>query len=467
MLPRRREDPALLFVPPRTMRILHSKHARTNDPDQRGAALLLSFLVLIVILMICYQVNRTVSGNQIEATRNSTLTSMELGIDSLLLQIHEDLKADAEGGGAEADEGIDPADSLGAGMDGAEGGEESSEPVDSKMDDWATPDTVHINDQALRVLIVDEDSKFNILGILNQNEDEAEEALDILRRVLDNCREETAHDIDSSQAAEMAQAIQMHLKERRNSLLPMEERLSDPEDEQSDSARMPSTLREFLVLEPFEEHHFRDFFDVDGNRVHSIEWFLTCYTTVSSKSGAASGGGYSVNVNTAPRAVLESLFDPRDVEGRLWAEVIEYRNTEDEETSESDEEVEPMLDEFGEEVLPMKFFDNLEELEELQHFEAMEEETKALIRRRLVTTSQVFTIFIVARQSTRNESNQILEFNSQRERELYERDGTHLLKIVRSVVWRQSNNESASIIPLIRWDVLDHAPLEVLDIDED
>ena len=146
--------------------------------------------------------------------------------------------------------------------------------------------------------------------------------------------------------------------------------------------------------------------------------------------------------------------------------MIEYRNTEDEETSESDEDVEPMLDEFGNEVLQMKFFDNLEELEELRNFEGMEEETKALIRRRLVTTSQVFTIYVVARQSTRSESNQIVEFSSQRERELYERDGTHLLKIVRSVVWRQSNNESASIIPLIRWDVLDHAPLEVLDIDD-
>tara|TARA_R110002072_G_scaffold247486_4_gene406693 strand:- start:405 stop:1748 length:1344 start_codon:yes stop_codon:yes gene_type:complete len=446
------------------MRILHKHHAHPSDPGQRGAALLLSFLVLIVILMICYQVNRTVSGNQTEANRNRILTSMEWGIDSILLQIHEDLKADAEGGGAGA--GAAPADPLDAGLDGAEGGEESSDPVDSKMDDWATPDTVHINDQALRILIVDEDSKFNVLGILNQNEDEAEEALDILRRVLDFCREDTAHDIDSSQAAEMAQAILTHLKSRKDSLLPMEERLSDPEDEQADTARMPTSLREFIVLEPFEEHHFKDFFDVDGNRVHSIEWFLTCYTTVTTKSGAASGGGFAVNVNTAPRAVLAALFDSREVDGRLWAEVIEYRNTEDEETSESDEDVEPMLDEFGNEVLQMKFFDNLEELEELRNFEGMEEETKALIRRRLVTTSQVFTIYVVARQSTRSESNQIVEFSSQRERELYERDGTHLLKIVRSVVWRQSNNESASIIPLIRWDVLDHAPLEVLDIDD-
>ena len=310
------------------MRILHKHHAHPSDPGQRGAALLLSFLVLIVILMICYQVNRTVSGNQTEANRNRILTSMEWGIDSILLQIHEDLKADAEGGGAGA--GAAPADPLDAGLDGAEGGEESSDPVDSKMDDWATPDTVHINDQALRILIVDEDSKFNVLGILNQNEDEAEEALDILRRVLDFCREDTAHDIDSSQAAEMAQAILTHLKSRKDSLLPMEERLSDPEDEQADTARMPTSLREFIVLEPFEEHHFKDFFDVDGNRVHSIEWFLTCYTTVTTKSGAASGGGFAVNVNTAPRAVLAALFDSREVDGRLWAEVIEYRNTEDE-----------------------------------------------------------------------------------------------------------------------------------------
>jgi len=37
-------------------------------------------------------------------------------------------------------------------------------------------------------------------------------------------------------------------------------------------------MREFVVLEPFEEGHFRDYYDEDDRVVHSIGSYLTIYT---------------------------------------------------------------------------------------------------------------------------------------------------------------------------------------------
>ena len=104
---------------------------------------------------------------------------------------------------------------------------------------------------------------------------------------------------------------------------------------------------------------------------------------------------------------------------------------------------------------------------ELRTWDSIEAEEQAPILERLVTSSNVFSIYVVARKPLANEENQILQFQGLREREEYERTGLHLVRVVRRVVWRRATDSGGSLVPLMPWEVLDHAPLQVLDYPED
>ncbi len=126
-----------------------------------------------------------------------------------------------------------------------------------------------------------------------------------------------------------------------------------------------------------------------------------------------------------------------------------------------------MLDEFGIEIFPRKFFDDLEELEEVHGWENLEEAMKADVEELLGVQSNVFSVFITARLDTVQQSRQVVTFESRREQEEYERSGTHIVRTIRAVVWRRSIDEEMETVPIIRWEVLEYAPLEVLDYPED
>ena len=441
---------------------IHLLRRSPAQPSRResGAALLLSLLVLIVVGLIVYQIDIITSRDSRVATGDVTLTQMDLAIESVLLETYEKLADDAAATTAGDASAATAADS------GVEGGEGESGPVDSKMDDWAQPQSTNVGDLKLRILIQDEDSKYNILNMLVEDEEQAEEAYQRVVRVIDNYREDTEEDIDTGQAEEMATAMRDHLMQRSDSFLPRPRLLTDDAD-QSERG-MPLTLREFVVLEPFEEKHFRDYFDSQGNRVHGLDSFLTIHTSpgfAGAEDGVAQTG-YAVNVNTAPLAVLNALFEPRDVDTRFWDGILEYRN-EEEELDPGQEDVEPMLDEFGNEILRRKYFDDLEELDEVYDFGLIEPGVKDEVEAILSVESHVFSIYVTARVSTVEEGQQRMDFTSRAEQEEYERTGTHITRTVRSIVWRAPGEDGATIVPLLRWEVLPYAPLEVLDYDED
>ncbi|MFT4538839.1 MAG: hypothetical protein ACI841_001957 [Planctomycetota bacterium] len=435
----------------------------TGRPES-GAALLLSMLVLIVIGMIVYQINNVTLRDLAVSNTDVTLTQMDLAIESTLLEVAENLMDDAAAAGAEDGASGDAASAMegGEGEGGGGGGA-----VDSKMDSWATAQSTNIGDLTLRILIQDEDSKYNILNMLVEDEDEAEAALERVARVIDNFREGTEEDVDTATAEEMARVMRDHMRERSDSYLPRGRLLTD--NDEDEAIGMPLTLREFVVLEPFEERHFRDYFDLSDVRVHGLSSFLTIYTSPGFATGedeeAIAATGFGVNVNTAPLAVLNALFDEREVDTRFWDAVLEYRNEAEE--VDPTEEVDPMLDEFQNEILQRKFFDDLEELSEVYEWDVFEPEAKAEVEEILQVESNVFSVYITARVSTRLEANQILEFRSRDEKELYERSGTHIVRTVRAVLWRAPGEDGPTIVPLVRWEVLDYAPLEVLDYADD
>ncbi|MEM1447746.1 MAG: hypothetical protein AAGI22_01465 [Planctomycetota bacterium] len=470
------------------MRLLRKSLAAADDA-RRGAALLLAFLVLIVIIAIVYQINTVTLTDERITYNEITRSQMDLSIEAVLLQTYEDLKEDALAAQASQGDGASGAATGGPGGpqdpgSGAPPDGEAGEPprnpdaVDSMMDRWYTPQSTNFGDVQIRIFIRDENSKYNVLNMLDPDEEQAEIAFQRVVRVLDNARGGTDYDISNGDAEEMARAMRDYMQTRYGSELPTPELLTS--DQENEDRVVPFTFAEFRALEPFEDNMFEDFFTEDDQRIHAISSYLTVFTSPSVGaeevgSGLPSGGGgFGVNVNTAPHAVLTALFDSREIDYRVWDEIREYRNQEEEPMeSEEDEgledvEPEPLLDEYGNEVLPTQIFDALDELDELYEFDALNETEKASIRDALEVTSDVFEIVLAARISTAADADQRVEFQSRREQEEYFRSGEHIVRIIRSVVWRRPGDEDVAIVPLVRWEVLENAPLKILDFpDED
>ncbi|HEV8113314.1 MAG TPA: hypothetical protein VGR31_11115 [Planctomycetota bacterium] len=531
------------------MRLLRSRSAgRTRS--RSGAALLLSLLILLVLVAIVIQITVGTSTDARVARNDIGLTTMDLAVESALLQVDDQLLQDAKSAGADASAGGPSTPAAGggggtaspAGAAGAAGGAATS--CDSRKDDWARPQRTTLNDIRLRILVQDEDSKINVLNMLNPDEKEAQAAYDRVVRCLDLCREGTLADIDSHTADEMARAMLEYMKQRKDSHVPRPTLLSDdPHDEEKG---LPLSLKEFAVLRPFDESHFRDFRDSDGKVVHSIGSFLTVWSSIATTtdaakvtgvpappgaaaagstgtpggastaggttggttggaggkstggssttggagaaggaSGAGNGttpgsggaaapggasnkvdtGGYAVNVNTAPVAVLKSLFDGHELPPRFFDRVIEYRNTEAEkpkETSETEDIVEP-LDEFGDPIIDRKIFDSLSKLSEVDGYQDLPTDVQAKLNSLLTVESRVFSIFVVARRSTSAAGDQSDVPTNREDLRAREQAGDSLLRIVRSVVWRHKVDGDYVIVPLVRWEVIDYVPFEVQD----
>jgi hypothetical protein len=448
------------------------KYPYTRQSTRRsGAALLLSLLVLLVIVAVVFQISISTNTDAQVARNDLTMTGMDLAIESAFLQSKQTLRDDSDAGAAGGDSGS-PQDLPGDIPNdmGDAPGEGGGAATDSFMDEWGKPQSTTINDIELRILIQDEDSKYNVLNMFQEDEDEAEKAYERVARILDACREGTEEDIGKGTADEMARVMRDHWTERSDSYLARTILLSD--DEENENLGMPLSLRELVVLEPFEERHFRDYFDVDNERVHSIESFLTIWTapyTTSAEGEDAEPtvGGFGVNLNRAPMAVLASLMDDRDLNARIWDGVLEYRNLE-EEDEDQEEDADPILDEFGNETFPTRVFEDLGELTEVWGWDALEPDVRTEAEALLMTESAVFSIYITARHSTAQEGGRMGAFENRADKEEYERQGTDIVRTVRMVVWRDSSGEETVIIPLLRWEILGYSPLEVLDYpDED
>ncbi len=452
---------------------MRTLHPIPSKASQRGAALLLTFLVLIVILMIVYQVSRITTTERNEAARTMVETQMDFAIQAAQLENKTILMDDAEQaasageGEAPGGEGMpgegDPAAGEGDGGEG-EGGEEEAGPSDSYMDSWATVQQSSIGEVDVISFLVDEDRKFNILALASEDEEEAEKAELIITRILDECRAPTSLDIESSEAAEMARIMRRFLDDRVSGAYPVprmagEAEVGDP--------ILPLSLRELMSLDPFEDHHFRDYFDERGNRVYSIEQFLTIYSSPVLGPTGDSELGYAVNVNTAPLPVLAGLFDSREVDPRVWLEILEYRNEEEQADPQADPAEEQFRQNRFNEALPMlQVFTSLDQVEELPSLAAMDPEQRDLVLERLKVESAVFTVTILAKKSTLANANTDSFAMTREEIETEEQAGTDMVRVVRQVLWRQSGEEGPTMQTLLHWSVLDFVPMEYLDVQD-
>jgi len=510
------------------MKVLPSPSSGASG--RRGAALMLSFMVLMILILILAQIRYSTDTAARVGRNEETIAVMDSAIESCMLQVFEDLKTDAASGGDSA--AADPTGGAGAGgLEGAAAGGGDSGPTDSKEDEWAKPQRTDVNEIQLRILIQDEDSKFNVLSVLTKDEEEADKALDRLTRVIEWARKGTREEIDGSTARRMATAMKEFMERRKDQVLPRPELLSDLEDD--DDIGLPLSLDEFIALDPelFDPDYFRDYVDENDQVVHSLGSFLTVWSYVGTADeagtlarqasgetaaqdepgqdegdqpgegdgsqdgeasddgsttasaggeapqgqgapGAGSGGaggqgdtppGWAINVNTAPGAVLHALMDDRSLPYRFWDDVVQYRNEKDDTVEDNDD---PPLDEYGREIVVHRYFKSVEDLSEIDGWDLLEPIVQGELRGLLKTQSQVFSIFVTARKPTGEE--QIDPFSRRDDIEREEENWQGLVRTVHAVVWRRTVGEGeVEVVPLVRWEVLDYVPYEVLDFPED
>ncbi|MBM3987913.1 MAG: general secretion pathway protein GspK [Planctomycetes bacterium] len=476
------------------MTLQRDRSANARRP-RKGSALLMAFLMIILLYAIVFQLSYGTKADLRVTENDVTITQMDMAIESALQEVYDSLAQDAAAseGGGEAAGGMAPPTGGGAPGAGGDGQQGQNQPADSRMDSWGRPQRSTIGDIELRILVQDEDGKLNVLQLLFEDEEESEKALERVARLIDFFRDGSTVDVDRSEAVRIAQAMREHLRNRLNSVLPRAKQMSDLEDNRERA--LPMTLKEFEVLKRFEPSLFRDFRDERGEIVHSLGSYLSVWTSVQQGSsqedatgagaleaqkdpnGAGAGGqgsgqdndpnwGVCVNVNTAPVAVLKALVDDRTVAPRFWDSVVEYRNLEkqDEEGAEGEtEEAEPQLDEYGEEVVEREIFDTMEEVEDVDGWERLDDGAKDDLRSLLCVRSHVFSIYITARRKTGASDDFGGTLGVPRPGEREDERGKGLVRTVRSVVWRKTDGETTQIVPLVRWEVLDYTPFEVID----
>ena len=184
---------------------------------------------------------------------------------------------------------------------------------------------------------------------------------------------------------------------------------------------------------------------------------------------ASETNGFGINVNTAPAAVLKGLFDDREVPPAFWDKVIEHRNLE-EEKKDGEEEEDPAdapLDEYGRPIVKRRIFEKTSELAELDLWENLLPASQDKINQLCATQSHVFSIYIVARRSTAVEGDSADVPDSAEAMKMEEERGDSLVRVVRSVVWRTKREDKVVIIPVVRWEVLDFIPHEVVDFPDE
>lgn len=516
---------------------------RPPADSRRGAALMLSILVLLVLVAVVFQINIATTTDARVARNDVVRTAMDLAFESVLLDQFEVLKADAadEGGGAGAGSSVSGGlggalagagglPGMGGAAGGAEGGAESG-PTDSRRDEWASPGRADAVGKAnginVRIMIQDENSKYNVLTMLTEDEEEADKAFRRVVRIIDLFREGTDVDLDGGEAERIAELMRDHLMQETEAA----RALLVTDDPEGRDARKPMlSLREIVQYEELGRIEasvgaplFRDFRTEDGTIVHSLSSYLTTWTSLQtleefqeaqadqgsgtpvaagqeteeqggessgnqgnlqttgafSSGGDASGAtsigdaagggstGLAVNVNTAPPVVLKALMDDDEVDPRFWDEVIAYRNEEDEEAMDAEgDDTEPMLDEFGEELVLHRFFASVDELSDVRDWERIEPGVRDDLVRLVDVKSDVFTIYLTARKDTSGRMSGIGTLTRE-EVEEQERLPTNLARTIACTVWRRSTDGGVEIIPLQRWEYLDYTPWEVLDFPDE
>ena len=178
-----------------------------------------------------------------------------------------------------------------------------------------------------------------------------------------------------------------------------------------------------------------------------------------------------ININTAPRAVVEGLFPSYELPPVKTEAILEWRNEVDEEAlaerednqggdSEELEDIELRESIFGvNEDEPKQFFKTLADLEKVPGFdsEGLDPETEGEIQELLGVESEIFSIYIYVRRSS-------LEGFEQ---ESYYDEPPGAVLRLKAVIWRAPAEDGTKIVYLRDWHTVPYTRWRIPDFQRD
>jgi len=481
---------------------------------ERGVVLILTLLTLLITVAMVTQltVGSSVAWNATRyradrirmehATRSAAQDVLQLLIDDVAGEgasgLGQALGASGMGpSGAMPGGDAIPGLQGDAGADGGEdggGGEES--PSDSRMDTWAKPMRVRIGNIEIVSFVEDENGKFNVHRIVEGSDENQELERARMARIVDKMRDGFDGDLGESDGRRIVEDLVGYMdRRRRDRDLPLPERHSLGDE---DRWVLLGSLEEMLLLESVTEELFYDQVISDERIAPGLQSVLTCYVLPAfeedsaagegiegapaagaadaggdfpSDSGAQTGGegesvgegglqgvlegeppiGNLINLNTAPRAVLEGMFPGWELEPSKVEEIIRWRNEVDEEAADQraqetpDPEAQELQDAlFGrDEEDPLQFFSSLEEIAEVDGFgvEDLTPEIQAELEAQFGVQSDVFSVYLWARV-VRDES---------WEAERYYQEAPGQALRLRALVWRVTTQDGVKAVFLRPW----------------
>ncbi|MDA1112769.1 MAG: type II secretion system protein GspK [Planctomycetota bacterium] len=422
--------------------------------------------------------------------------------------------------GAEGEEG-----------DGEEGeGEEDASNSDSFEDGWARPMRVVVDDIEITTFVSDENGKFNLHLLLVEDELAAEENFERAVRILGAMRNDFDDDLGESDARIILDELLRWMQvDSRNEELPLMPRHSLDEDSKytmlsalEEMMLLESVSQELFydqvrpneLIAPGLESIFTiwtvpafeaagvNTLDSDGAAGSAADGSLSADGSAGQEptedagdtgdtgdadasdslnsdrdvqgeggmEGALDGDppiGTLININTAPRAVIEGMFPSVELTPVKVTALLEYRNEVDEDALEERDnaEEEPEDKELRESIYgeyepePRQFFRSLEQVTEVEGFdtEDLEEETQAEIQALLGVQSDIFSVYVIA--------NRKLDPEWEPSRRYQEAPGKAMR--LKAVVWRRTTQDGVKLIYLEPWHEVPYSRWRIPDFQRD
>lgn len=271
----------------------------TQTDTERGAALILAFLAILVLVVVMGEV--TVKSSVERSTAFYSLREVEYeyaargGLEvakSLLIKDLKDEQSQSEGGAGAEGPSADP------GATSMEAGEQEEAPADSMQDEWANDEQTgqQFGDGIeLKIRVIDEDRKFNILSLAAEEEEFRDAAHDQFVRLLDTFREDSRNDLSEGDAADLAERFEEWMTGERDREFPVPRQTTSEEDEGDEGGAVfgksrfqqeeeyvvnfPLSLDELVYVEGMTESILRGYME-DGRYVPGLEDVCTVYSNL-------------------------------------------------------------------------------------------------------------------------------------------------------------------------------------------
>lgn len=278
--------------------------------------MLLAFLALMVLVAVVGQlsvsssVERSIALNALEETRFEYAARGAYHEACALLI--KDLKDEAQNAQDQGTGLGGTSDAFGGGVgrggpDDQQGRQEGI-PTDSLADEWADPNPSQGGggageDLDVRIRVVDEDRKMNILCLVAKDDSFRELWKERMVRLLDIFREDTKYDLSAGEARDLVEGIEKWLRGERARDFPIPVQATSAAaaeddkmvwsksrfaDEPEQEVVYPLTLDELVAVEGMSESLLHGFVE-NGRYVPGLEDVLTVYTNLRIDPDALEG----------------------------------------------------------------------------------------------------------------------------------------------------------------------------------